>query len=240
MSANHLLLSGLCLGLAISFLAPQRAAGATITACVSNQNGTVRFVASPSNCIPGVESIVQFNSTGAMGATGATGPAGPAGPAGATGATGATGAAGGTTTYLLANNTMPTSVSSTATSYQMTSVGVGEATTGKSGLFIPLPNACTVTSFSATVYGAQAGASGSLFIGVGDANSKTDSGFNNASECDLKPSGSNLACTVAPNLTYAAGTRLGIMLTAAGANAIVEPVDGKFAGAVIATSITCQ
>ena len=81
---------------AAAFLAAAGAHAATITACVANMNGTVRFVASPANCIPGLESPVQFNSTGAAGATGATGPAGATGPIGATGSNGAPGATGAT------------------------------------------------------------------------------------------------------------------------------------------------
>jgi hypothetical protein len=49
---------------------------------VANQNGTVRFVASPSNCIPGLESSLQLNTTGPIGPAGPAGAAGPAGPQG--------------------------------------------------------------------------------------------------------------------------------------------------------------
>ena len=63
----------------------------TITACVANQNGTVRFVASAANCIPGLESSLQLNITGPAGPAGPTGPAGPKGPAGPTGPEGPAG-----------------------------------------------------------------------------------------------------------------------------------------------------
>ncbi|HLI78060.1 MAG TPA: hypothetical protein VKV02_14030 [Acidobacteriaceae bacterium] len=100
MPLSRLFASGLCLGIALSaFLVPQHAAAASITACVSNQNGAVRFVASPSSCTPGLESSVLLNTsgnTGSTGATGATGPQGATGPAGLNGATGATGIAGAT------------------------------------------------------------------------------------------------------------------------------------------------
>ena len=99
MPAKRLLVLGPCLGLVSSLflvLAPTQAKAATITACVANQNGTVRFVASPSSCIPGLESAVQFNSTGAAGSTGATGATGAIGAKGTTGSTGAPGSTGAT------------------------------------------------------------------------------------------------------------------------------------------------
>lgn len=83
----------LCCALPLLFAAP-RAHAATITACVANANGTVRFVGSASSCIPGIESPVQFNTAGQTGATGATGPVGATGSAGADGKPGATGPAG--------------------------------------------------------------------------------------------------------------------------------------------------
>lgn len=263
MPVQHRLYTALCLALGLSCVtASSQAHAATMTACVSNQNGAVRFVASAGSCVAGLETPVPFNTTGPTGATGATGatgpagtgggatgatgPSGPAGKDGATGSTGATGATGpagapgGSALNLLAVNTLPNIIDSTANAYQMTSVGRSTATTGTTGIFIPLPAACTVTKFSATVYGALPGASGSLFVGVGGANSATDKGFNNATECDLQASGNALSCTVSPNFPYPAGTRLGVMLTAYGRNAISSPVDTKFGNAAIYTVITCE
>ena len=80
----------------LSFMAPAPPSTTTITACVANLNGTVRFVAAPSSCIPGLESSVQFNTTGPPGPIGATGPTGPVGATGATGSAGPTGATGAT------------------------------------------------------------------------------------------------------------------------------------------------
>lgn len=70
-------MSPVCFSLSVFrfFAATPQAEAATITACVANQNGTVRFVASPSSCIPGLEN----GATGSEGATGATGATGPAG-----------------------------------------------------------------------------------------------------------------------------------------------------------------
>lgn len=115
MPVKRLLAPGLLAALAVPFfMAVPSASAATITSCVANQNGAVRFVNSPANCVPGLESAVQFNTAGPTGSTGATGMQGPAGatgpqgpagtnglngatgPAGATGANGATGAAGAT------------------------------------------------------------------------------------------------------------------------------------------------
>ena len=83
-----------CSALGLLALLPVAAKAATLTACVANMNGTVRFVASPASCIPGVESAVQFNQTGPQGIQGVQGPAGPAGPAGQAGQNGAQGPAG--------------------------------------------------------------------------------------------------------------------------------------------------
>jgi hypothetical protein len=83
-----------CAGSAAFLLSATGSHAATITACVANSNGAVRFVGSPGSCIPGVESPVQFNTAGPSGSTGATGPAGATGSAGATGAAGATGSQG--------------------------------------------------------------------------------------------------------------------------------------------------
>jgi hypothetical protein len=239
--------------------AARHAAAATITACVANQNGTVRFVGSPASCIPGLESPVQFNTTGSAGATGPTGATGPAGATGAdglkgatgatgsagldgsTGATGATGPAGGDTIYLLANNTLPNS--SSAYEFYMTSVGSGTATTAqvKSGRFVPLPRACTVTSFTATVIGATGGATGNVYVGEGAPNSSSDAGFHDATACVLPAAnGSNVSCTVTPNVTYPAGTRIGVILTPPLKQQFQQPLDPGFSNATIATAITCQ
>lgn len=265
MRPRQWLTPALCLAAALfASLTPRYAHAATITACVANQNGTVRFVASPSNCIPGLESSVQFNSSGATGATGATGPAGatgakgaagakgatgPAGSAGldgatgVTGATGATGPVGGDTIYLLADNTVPIYDSTEQQAIIMTALGAGTGSTqtNRSGLSVPLPRACTVTSFTATVVGAFNSPSGSLYVGEAGPTSSSDFGFNNASECDLKPAGGGaLSCTVAPNLPLPAGTRIGVILTAPGKNAITDPIPPGFAYATIASAITCQ
>lgn len=251
--------------LVLSFLAVRQASGATITACVANQNGTVRFVASPASCIPGLESPVQVNTAGGSGATGPTGPAGPAGATGvagavgpvgpkgatgatgtagvdgSTGATGATGPAGGNTIYLLANNTLPNT--SSAFELYMTSVGSGTATTlaPKSGRFVPLPRACTATSFTVTVIGATGGAAGNVYIGEGNPTSSVDGGFHDASACVLPPAyGNNVSCTVTPNVTYPAGTRIGIVLTPPTKQQFQQPLDPGFTNATIASAITCE
>ena len=91
------LVPALCLVAGLTcLLATPHASAATITACVANQNGTVRFVAASSNCIPGLESSVQFNTSGPMGTTGSTGATGLMGATGAAGLNGVTGPAGAT------------------------------------------------------------------------------------------------------------------------------------------------
>jgi hypothetical protein len=114
--------------------------GATITACVANMNGTVRFVASPFNCIPGIESSVQFNTGGAAGTTGATGATGPVGATGATGTagvagatgprgvTGATGSAGADGTPGATGATGPTGATSLSPAQTSTLAGFGTST----------------------------------------------------------------------------------------------------------------
>ena len=65
-----------------------------ITSCVANMNGASRIVASPSACIAGLETAVQWNKQGPAGSTGATGSQGPQGMQGNPGAQGATGSPG--------------------------------------------------------------------------------------------------------------------------------------------------
>ena len=69
------------------------AAGGTITACVDNQNGNARIVASAGACRQ-QEHVVQWDIMGPPGPPGPQGPAGPAGPAGPQGPTGPMGPAG--------------------------------------------------------------------------------------------------------------------------------------------------
>lgn len=112
MSPKLPLVRGLwCVLVTLALLAVPDANATTITACVANQNGTVRFVGSPSSCIPGIESPVQFNTSGPSGSTGATGAQGPQGPTGSmgpAGATGSTGNAGATGAAGAKGNTGPT------------------------------------------------------------------------------------------------------------------------------------
>jgi hypothetical protein len=70
---------------------------ATIHACESNANGTIKIVTDPSQCNPNNETAISWNTVGPQGPAGPTGPqgvagsAGPAGPRGDTGAPGPTG-----------------------------------------------------------------------------------------------------------------------------------------------------
>jgi hypothetical protein len=75
----------------------------TIYACALDRIGTLRMVASPSQCVGGLETSVSWNVQGPVGPAGAAGPqgplglqgplgmTGPIGPAGVSGSTGATG-----------------------------------------------------------------------------------------------------------------------------------------------------
>jgi Collagen triple helix repeat (20 copies) len=67
---------------------------ATINACESNANGTIKIVTDPSQCNPKNETAISWNTVGPQGSVGPTGPQGPAGPIGPQGDTGATGATG--------------------------------------------------------------------------------------------------------------------------------------------------
>jgi hypothetical protein len=66
----------------------------TINACVNNLNGIPRLVASAANCIAGIETFKQWNTTGPQGPQGFTGPQGPQGFTGSQGQQGLTGAQG--------------------------------------------------------------------------------------------------------------------------------------------------
>ena len=168
-------------GLILLAMLPVSAKAATITVCVANMNGTTRFVASPANCIPGVETAVQINQTGPAGAigpqgpagvagpAGAVGPAGPAGPAGSVGPAGAEGPQGvagpsGPTgpagpigpaggQWLSSNAVLPASIS---TSSELVTVpsGIGTFTNDsvQSGA-LQIPQTCTASGFTVSVTG---------------------------------------------------------------------------------------
>jgi hypothetical protein len=65
----------------------------SVHACQRTQNGSLRIVGSPSECLPN-ETAFEWNKQGPMGPAGPVGPMGPAGPKGDTGATGPAGPAG--------------------------------------------------------------------------------------------------------------------------------------------------
>jgi hypothetical protein len=67
---------------------------ATINACESNANGTIKIVTDPSQCNTNNETAISWNTVGPQGPVGPAGPHGPAGPAGPTGPRGDTGATG--------------------------------------------------------------------------------------------------------------------------------------------------
>ena len=67
---------------------------ATINACESNANGTIKIVTDPSQCNPKNETAISWNTVGPQGLVGPTGPQGPAGPTGPQGLQGDTGATG--------------------------------------------------------------------------------------------------------------------------------------------------
>jgi hypothetical protein len=92
--------------------------------------------------------------TGAVGPTGATGPAGATGPTGAVGPTGATGPAGGQ--VWSGNSLLPSGFDTYAAFAPLSGVGGTYGTSGE-GLknILLVPQDCTATNYTVTIYGAQ-------------------------------------------------------------------------------------
>jgi hypothetical protein len=193
--------------------------------------------------------LVNTGATGAIGPTGATGPTGLTGATGATGPTGATGATGATGTrgptgatgpaggqVWSANILLPASV-------QIDEVGapsgISTAVYAYLPVALPVPQNCTASNFSVTVFGAQNAVS-SVTVYLAEANA---AGIVNTSagavlSCSVTAnSGNPVSCTSASASAVTTGNFL-LIYSHFSTTAPATPAD--FANANILTSFVCQ
>jgi len=155
-------------------------------------------------------SIGPAGATGATGATGPMGLIGNPGPAGATGATGAAGPAGGQ--IWSANFQLPASIASF--SNQVIAAASGASIPASDGDFpsfvLPLPEACTVSKFSVTVFGAANTSQATFLLTASAASTVAAEGLNPTGiSCTVTANdGAPVSCTSATSVPLSAGVFL--------------------------------
>ncbi len=167
-------------------------------------------------------------SAGATGATGAEGPAGPSGPTGPTGATGPAGVAGGS--VLLASDLLPASIPE-VNGFAFGLIGSQPAPVSIPTATVPLPNACTSFTLTATVVKARGTSQASFYLIAGSLTG-TDYTQRSVPLCSVTATGgAPVSCTGTINASLPANgiTDIGLYVTA----------DSGFQGANVLTKATC-